>query len=86
MPAKFVLNSNIGGKIRASIMEEDLDKLTMEDWAELNKRNVHVCIIRKPGQFIRPSIYEEIHDQMIKAMEEGIPEGTPLPDDLIQFE
>ena len=86
MPAKFALHSYIDGKERVSIMEEDLDKLTKEDWAELKRRNVHVCIIHKPEQFSRPSIYEEIHAQMIKEMEEGLPEGTPLPDDLIQFE
>jgi hypothetical protein len=51
MKSPFVLHSNISGKERVSIRKEDLDKLTDEDWAELKRRNVHICIIGLAGDF-----------------------------------
>ena len=89
MPAKFILHSNIGGKERISIKKEDLDKLTQEDWAELNRRNVHVCIIGIDEGFDRKIIHptiEEMEAQMRKSFEEETPGGTSLPDELILFE
>ena len=51
MKSPFVLHSNISGKERVSIRKEVLDKLTDEDWAELKRRNVHICIIGLAGDF-----------------------------------
>jgi hypothetical protein len=71
MKSQFVLHSNIGGKERVSIRKEDLDKLTDEDWAELKRRNVHVCILGLDEGFERKVIHptiEELEAQIKKSL------------------
>ena len=83
----FALHSNIGGKERVSILKEDLDKLTDEDWAELKRRKVHVCIIGLAGDLGRYTFHptiEELEAQMKESLEKEYSPDT-IPDDLIPF-
>lgn len=83
----FALHSNIGGKERVSILKEDLDKLTDEDWAELKRRKVHVCIIGLYEEFERKVIhptFEELEAMMKESLEMDSSPDT-IPDDLIPF-
>lgn len=62
MSVPFVLHSNIGDKERVAIRKVDLDKLTEDDWAELKKRNVHVCILGITGESDRQIVHPTINE------------------------
>ena len=45
MKEPFDSNSNSVYRGRIYISKDSLDKMTDEDWAELSRRNVRICII-----------------------------------------
>ena len=87
MLSPFVLHSNLGGKERFQIMKDDLGKLADEDWKELKRQNVHVCIIDDSEYFnivsSHPSI-EEI-DVQIKEDSKRMESSGEVPKDVLPF-
>ncbi len=84
MPKPFILHSNIDGKERVSIRKENLDKLTDDDWAELNSRNVHVCILDLSEDLNIKAVHssrEEL-DAALKEVFNKAPSGKETEDTL----
>lgn len=86
MSVKFLLSSNLNGKKRISIMKEYLDKMTDEDWLELKKHNVHVCMIDSTELNIKaPLISIEEIDSNIKDYIKKLESLGEVSEDVLQF-